>query len=386
MTPVIPPTERSIGWPSGTWLNAPPEAVPVGSDLVVAAAPMSDLWRTTAYGFVHDDGHGLLHPLSVGTAVEVSFRLDYDGQFDQAGVLVRADSRHWVKAGVEYADGFPQLGSVVTHEVSDWSVGPVPAWVGEVVTIRVSRSERCVDGPGADARRGLAARAARPVGGGARDAGRAVLLRAYARRAARALHHLADGPGGPGHPRVGLGALAHARPRARGSHRSPLSLATPTPGRRGPGRWLPWAPIRRVASLSTAGAPTDTRTKLVGGRSRRVASASTAGAPGDPRTSAAVRRSRRVRWRSATEPPGPCFRPAFLGRHQPHRSEADTGSTDLGLPHDPGASTDLGLCRMVGHHPVDTARRPVDTALSPRRASTGPATRNDRRSGAASLC
>jgi regulation of enolase protein 1 (concanavalin A-like superfamily) len=137
---VIPSTDTSIAWTSGTWLNAPPEVAPDSGDLVVTAAEGSDLWRTTAYGFVHDDGHGLLRSFEPGTAVEVSFRLDDGAQFDQAGILVRADSRHWVKAGVEVVDGTPQLGAVVTHEVSDWSARPVPEWSGAVVTIRVSRA------------------------------------------------------------------------------------------------------------------------------------------------------------------------------------------------------------------------------------------------------
>ena len=66
--------------------------------------------------------------------------LDYGEQFDQAGVLVRADERHWAKAGVEVVDGAAQLGAVVTHEHSDWSAQPVAGWHGAEVTVRVSRS------------------------------------------------------------------------------------------------------------------------------------------------------------------------------------------------------------------------------------------------------
>lgn len=106
----------------------------------MAAAGGSDLWRTTSYGFVRDSGHALLVPLPDAAAAEVRFVLDYDQQFDQAGVLVRADDRMWVKAGVEVSDGVPQLGAVVTREASDWSVAPVPAWSGREVTVRASRA------------------------------------------------------------------------------------------------------------------------------------------------------------------------------------------------------------------------------------------------------
>jgi regulation of enolase protein 1 (concanavalin A-like superfamily) len=137
---VIPTTDTAITWSSGEWLDPPLHLEPDGDGLLVTAAAGSDFWRTTSYGFVHDDGHALLRPFESGTAVEVSFRVDYAEQFDQAGVLVRADAERWVKAGVEFADGAPQLGAVVTHAVSDWSSAPVPDWAGAIVTVRVSRA------------------------------------------------------------------------------------------------------------------------------------------------------------------------------------------------------------------------------------------------------
>ena len=75
-----------------------------------------------------------------GSAVEVSFILDYNQQFDQCGIFIFSDDEHWVKSGVEYSDGAPQLGAVVTDVKSDWSVAPVPQWFGKEVTIRASRS------------------------------------------------------------------------------------------------------------------------------------------------------------------------------------------------------------------------------------------------------
>lgn len=137
---MVPPTDRAIAWASGSWLNPPPRSETDGDRLIVTAAEGSDLWRTTSYGFVHDDGHALLRAYDGGSAVEVTFRVDYDAQFDQAGVLVWAHARRWVKTGVEFVDGTPQLGAVVTHEHSDWSSAPVPTWAGAVVTLRVSRS------------------------------------------------------------------------------------------------------------------------------------------------------------------------------------------------------------------------------------------------------
>ncbi|WP_084038815.1 DUF1349 domain-containing protein [Demequina sp. NBRC 110053] len=157
----------------GAWTTPPVSARMDDSRLVVEAREESDAWRTTSYGFVHDDAHALLAPLGSAEAVEVSFLLDFDQQFDQAGVMIRVDEETWIKAGVEVSDGLPQVGAVVTRGASDWSVAPVPEWRDREVTVRASRSGDAVTVrarvedepwrlvrvaplvPGADARAGL---------------------------------------------------------------------------------------------------------------------------------------------------------------------------------------------------------------------------------------
>ncbi len=84
-------------------------------------------------------GHGLLADFPDQRAAEVRFVADFSAQFDQAGLLVRAGPEQWIKAGVELADGVLQVGAVVTRGVSDWSVAPVPEWLGQEVVVRASR-------------------------------------------------------------------------------------------------------------------------------------------------------------------------------------------------------------------------------------------------------
>ena len=131
---------RTVAWSAGTWTTPPATAVEAGEDLLVTAVAGSDAWRHTSYGFVRDDAHGLVAPLPAEGAVEVDLDVDLTEQFDQAGLLLRADEETWVKAGVELSDGVPQLGAVVTLGRSDWSVRPVPTWAGRRATIRLSRS------------------------------------------------------------------------------------------------------------------------------------------------------------------------------------------------------------------------------------------------------
>ena len=131
---------KTIAWSEGTWTREPVSLSQDGAVLTVEAAAESDWWRTTAYGFIHDDGHALVKEFPNESAVEVSFILNYTEQFDQAGIFITADHENWIKAGVEFCDGFPQVGAVVTQANSDWSVAPVAEWINKEVTIRVSRS------------------------------------------------------------------------------------------------------------------------------------------------------------------------------------------------------------------------------------------------------
>lgn len=137
-------TARTIDWSDGTWTHEPVSSTVTDDGFRVTAAEGSDAWRHTSYGFVHDTEHALVAPLAVGSAVEVSFIAELSEQFDQAGAFIRVDDETWIKAGVEFADGTPQLGAVVTLGRSDWSVAPVPDWGGRRVTVRISRASESV--------------------------------------------------------------------------------------------------------------------------------------------------------------------------------------------------------------------------------------------------
>ena len=130
----------TIPWSAGSWTHQPVAAAERGGDLLVTAAEGSDAWRLTSYGFVHDSEHALLAPFPQDSAMEVEFTAALSEQFDQAGIFVRVSAERWVKAGVEFADGYASVGAVVTDRRSDWSLAPTPYWRGRRVLVRASRS------------------------------------------------------------------------------------------------------------------------------------------------------------------------------------------------------------------------------------------------------
>lgn len=133
-----------IDWTSGQWLHEPPSHRIVDGCLEITTENESDFWRETAYGFTHYSGHALLVEFPPDTAMEVEFSAEWTHEFDQGGLMLHADERHWVKAGVELADGVFGLGAVVTDGKSDWSVGQVPDWMGRRIRVRVSRSRDAI--------------------------------------------------------------------------------------------------------------------------------------------------------------------------------------------------------------------------------------------------
>ena len=132
--------DRRLGWDAGSWTNPPARIRESGTDLRVTASEGSDAWRETAYGFTFDTENSLLAPFMRETAMEVEFTAAATVQFDQAGIFLRAAPDHWVKAGVEFADGQLQAGAVVTDPKSDWSSSPHHHWSGKRTVVRASWS------------------------------------------------------------------------------------------------------------------------------------------------------------------------------------------------------------------------------------------------------
>jgi regulation of enolase protein 1 (concanavalin A-like superfamily) len=108
------------------WLNEPPAWRQAGDTLTVTSGPKTDFWRTTHYGFIRDSGHCYHQTVRGDFVAELRFSGRYAALYDQAGLMLRADERTWLKCGIEFVEGVQHVSAVVTREFSDWSVVPLP--------------------------------------------------------------------------------------------------------------------------------------------------------------------------------------------------------------------------------------------------------------------
>ncbi|WP_338462814.1 DUF1349 domain-containing protein [Synechococcus elongatus IITB7] len=107
------------------WLNEPPQWSVSEKQLTVQTASKTDFWRITHYDFIRDSGHFYFEAIAHDFIIEVKIRGDYHALYDQAGLMIRADDKHWIKTGIEFVDDVQNLSAVVTHDYSDWSMTPL---------------------------------------------------------------------------------------------------------------------------------------------------------------------------------------------------------------------------------------------------------------------
>jgi len=111
----------------------------------------TDFWCSTYYGFTRDTGHFFGREVRGDFTAQLRVRGRYDALYDQAGIMVRLDGAHWIKAGIEMSDGQALLGSVLTLGASDWATGPYAGnpddfWIRVTVQEGALRLQASADG------------------------------------------------------------------------------------------------------------------------------------------------------------------------------------------------------------------------------------------------
>ncbi|MEQ1953388.1 DUF1349 domain-containing protein [Mesorhizobium sp. CN2-181] len=128
-----------------SWINEPASWQGDAADLSLATGEATDFWRETFYGFVRDNGHAWLRPVSGDFTASATVVGAYEELYDQAGLMLRVDERNWIKTGIEFTDKLMHFSVVVTREISDWSMIPLPGATRESeVRVRLTRHDDVV--------------------------------------------------------------------------------------------------------------------------------------------------------------------------------------------------------------------------------------------------
>ena len=108
----------------GVWLNEPAWWTAQDDSLEIVTDKATDFWQKTHYGFCRDSGHFLGFRTTEAFTAELRVQCEFQELYDQAGIMVRVDAEHWIKAGIEFSDGRAMLSSVLTNGQSDWATAP----------------------------------------------------------------------------------------------------------------------------------------------------------------------------------------------------------------------------------------------------------------------
>ena len=115
------------------WLNEPEWGME-GEVLWVKTRKDTDYWQRTHYGFRRDNAHAFVQEVPGNFRLRARLRFYPTAQYDQCGLLLRADENCWFKCSVEYETPHEsRLGSVLTnHGYSDWATQDIASEVNEM--------------------------------------------------------------------------------------------------------------------------------------------------------------------------------------------------------------------------------------------------------------
>jgi uncharacterized protein len=104
-----------------SWRNPPANESYSEGVLHARSRGKTDFWRKTFYGYINDNGHFLSLPVSGDFLFQARVDGNYGALYDQAGLMVRLDEKHWMKCGTELVENKRWASVVFTHDFSDWS-------------------------------------------------------------------------------------------------------------------------------------------------------------------------------------------------------------------------------------------------------------------------
>jgi regulation of enolase protein 1 (concanavalin A-like superfamily) len=117
-----------LDFSTARWLNQPKWFEITDLGVKVITDPGTDFWQRSYYGFRNNNAPALLFESKENFTFTVKASFEYQGKYDQCGLIIYLDSENWFKASIEYeSEAFSRLGSVVTNlGHSDWATVDIP--------------------------------------------------------------------------------------------------------------------------------------------------------------------------------------------------------------------------------------------------------------------
>ncbi|KZF20542.1 hypothetical protein L228DRAFT_213211 [Xylona heveae TC161] len=109
----------------------------------ITANPGTDLWRKppSTSRFNVPFLHTRATPLASLQRARVRVSAYWKTLYDQGGLAIFSGYRIWIKAGIEFTHGRPNVSVVATDRWSDWSLSPMPQPNNGDVTIEMIREK-----------------------------------------------------------------------------------------------------------------------------------------------------------------------------------------------------------------------------------------------------
>ena len=106
------------------WINEPKNVEFIEQGLLITTKSHTDFWQNTPFNISKDDGHFFACQKDTNFSIKAKWSFEKTIDSAQCGIMVKADSKNWIKAGLlPTATGAVQLGVVVANNgCCDWSL------------------------------------------------------------------------------------------------------------------------------------------------------------------------------------------------------------------------------------------------------------------------
>ena len=106
------------------WVNEPQNVEFIEKGMLITTKPLTDFWQNSTAGFSKDNGHFFSRTQAGDFEIFAKWSFDTILESAQCGIMVKFDSKNWIKTGILSTNPYkPQIGVVTANNgACDWSI------------------------------------------------------------------------------------------------------------------------------------------------------------------------------------------------------------------------------------------------------------------------